>query len=63
MNLACPSFTTPGAPASTTQEPATATADRSADAAPDLTRSGRSLDQVLLHLVGNTWVLRFGHAE
>jgi hypothetical protein len=39
MNPACPSFTTPGAAASATQEPAT-TADRPADAAPDLTRSG-----------------------
>jgi hypothetical protein len=40
MNPACPSFTTPGAPASATQEPAITTADRPADAAPDLTRSG-----------------------
>jgi hypothetical protein len=63
MNPARPSFATPRAPAAAAPKPATATADPPADAAPDLTRSGGSLDQVLLHLGWNTWVLRLRHAE
>jgi hypothetical protein len=63
MNPARPSFTTPCAPAAAAQKSATATADPPADAAPDLTRSGGSRDQVLLHLIWNTWILWFRHAE
>jgi hypothetical protein len=63
MNPTRSSFTTPRPSAAATPQPATATADPPADAAPDLTRSGDSLDQVLLHFGRNTWVLWFRHAE
>jgi hypothetical protein len=62
-NPARPSFTTPRAAAAAAHKPSAATADRAADAARDLPSSGGSLDQVLLHLVRNAWVLGLRHAE